>query len=719
MAFNVPIFNQIGKKTPVYPLPAYAPAGDWPSMTPVTNEVLFLASNATNAKYAITTTFTRPGSENIYIDWGDGTTDTISSTGSTTTLHTFTTGGTPSTRGYDTWKIRVYGDSGTRITLCKSVQYTGDYANNISGLLQAVYGNNTILGCSQSFTAIHGYLEYVRFPEGMTSTTMFQACVNNRVLQAVDMPTSYSAVENLSTAFYECTSLVSITFPSDMTAVTTAAEAFSGCSSLEYVVYPATWNSCTAFNRTHQNNYSLGTAVLPELPNCTTFDFSFSACRNLKFVNIPKIKSGVSVNFTATFGSCSSLVGVNLDPTTTATIDFNTTFNACTSIKSITIPSNVTATGYATAFNGCSNLANVSLPTSGTSIASGGFVNAFNGCGSLTEVNLPSAPSASQSFQSTFQNCYNLSKIVIPSGYNITSLQNTFNACNAINTVEFTGTLNNCTTMAGTFTSCFSLTNVTLPTGLTGVTTIANAFQNNYALKSIVFPATMSALTTMTNAFTGCYSLVSITLPTTVGTQVAGSFTSLFQNCYSLKEVTFPASVGTTINAYGTTFQNCYALKTVTLPTTQTTALGAALGIPNMFNACYMLETINNLDKLGNNATGSTTYLDGTNTFLLAYSLTSASFSTKFSKLVMGGTDGSANKSKLTSLRLLNTGSGQYAGSSPQVDVKYSALDATALNQLFTDLPTVTSKTINITGCDGAATCTRSIATGKGWTVTG
>ena len=41
------------------------------------------------------------------------------------------------------------------------------------------------------------------------------------------------------------------------------------------------------------------------------------------------------------------------------------------------------------------------------------------------------------------------------------------------------------------------------------------------------------------------------------------------------------------------------------------------------------------------------------------------------------------------------------------------------MDQLFTDLTTIVGKTINITGCSGAAGCTRSIATAKGWTVTG
>jgi len=49
-------------------------------------------------------------------------------------------------------------------------------------------------------------------------------------------------------------------------------------------------------------------------------------------------------------------------------------------------------------------------------------------------------------------------------------------------------------------------------------------------------------------------------------------------------------------------------------------------------------------------------------------------------------------------------------------------LGQAALVQVFNDLPTITAKTINITGASGAAALTapeRAIATGKGWTITG
>jgi hypothetical protein len=80
------------------------------------------------------------------------------------------------------------------------------------------------------------------------------------------------------------------------------------------------------------------------------------------------------------------------------------------------------------------------------------------------------------------------------------------------------------------------------------------------------------------------------------------------------------------------------------------------------------------------------------------------------------------NLTKLTSLRLRNNGAGQYAGVSPQIDIRYNGLGQAALVQVFNDLPTIVSKTINITDNPGAALLTapeRLIATGKGWTIVG
>ena len=59
------------------------------------------------------------------------------------------------------------------------------------------------------------------------------------------------------------------------------------------------------------------------------------------------------------------------------------------------------------------------------------------------------------------------------------------------------------------------------------------------------------------------------------------------------------------------------------------------------------------------------------------------------------------------------------SGSSMTTSVAFCNLNAAALNQIFTNLGTVTSGTITITSTPGSATCNRSLATAKGWTVTG
>jgi hypothetical protein len=150
----------------------------------------------------------------------------------------------------------------------------------------------------------------------------------------------------------------------------------------------------------------------------------------------------------------------------------------------------------------------------------------------------------------------------------------------------------------------------------------------------------------------------------------------------------------------------------LTLPTTQTSALTT---LTSAFAQCSNLTTINNLNRLGSLSAAP---LVGATLINNSNKLLALSFSCPFSALAVNGAS-ATNFNKLNSLRLLNVGSSQWSGVSPQINVSFCDLDVAALNQLFTDLTTVTTKTINITGCTGAAGCTRSIATSKGWTVTG
>jgi hypothetical protein len=60
----------------------------------------------------------------------------------------------------------------------------------------------------------------------------------------------------------------------------------------------------------------------------------------------------------------------------------------------------------------------------------------------------------------------------------------------------------------------------------------------------------------------------------------------------------------------------------------------------------------------------------------------------------------------------------QVIGLSVSFSVANCKLSAAALDEIYTNLPTVTDQTITVTGNYGTATHTPSIATAKGWTVT-
>ncbi len=120
MAFNLPVQNVYSKKLePV----AWVRPSDWPVITDTPNEVQFLMSDIGRASCTIRTQYTRDtGSQTIVIDWGDGTTDTVTASGQTLTTHQYTVGsGTPCSLGYTTFKVRVYftGAGTSTMVLCR------------------------------------------------------------------------------------------------------------------------------------------------------------------------------------------------------------------------------------------------------------------------------------------------------------------------------------------------------------------------------------------------------------------------------------------------------------------------------------------------------------------------------------------------------------------------------------------------------------------------
>ena len=197
------------------------------------------------------------------------------------------------------------------------------------------------------------------------------------------------------------------------------------------------------------------------------------------------------------------------------------------------------------------------------------------------------------------------------------------------------------------------------------------------------------------------------------GTQGITSYENAFYTpgtgiqCRELVACTIPTFVNCISTSYMLMY--CSSLSSLTLPT----SWGNVTNTSNMLSYCYSLRILNGIEFLGSQTVQS----DFTDILRDVQALTGTiTIGSLLTKIGIYGASG--HNLLCTGIRLTNSGS-TFTGSSPQVNVSYTNLDATALNQLFTDLPTLTGKTINITGSTGAGTCDKSIATAKGWTVTG
>ncbi len=301
--------------------------------------------------------------------------------------------------------------------------------------------------------------------------------------------------------------------------------------------------------------------------------------------------------------------------------------------------------------------------------------------------------------------CNILSKCKIGGFDNSTSTANMFNYCTNLSSVTLPDTWGTVATVLSMFSYCQFLSTVTLPSSWGNVATTQTMFNFCSALSSIALPASWGNVTNVTGMFTSC-NLKTVTLPTSWGNVT--TLVDMFTNCSCLIKTTLPNTWGIVSSIYEM-FNGCSSLYSITLPP----SWGNVTNANSAFSYCSALKTIENLNFLGS----ITAQSDFASILLSCEFLQQAIVvGSLLSKIAINGASGKLLK--CTSIRLTNSGS-TFTGSSPQVNVSYTSLDVVALNLLFGDLPTLVGKTINITGCPGAATCTRTIATAKGWTVTG
>ena len=172
-------------------------------------------------------------------------------------------------------------------------------------------------------------------------------------------------------AFYECTSLTSITIPDSVTSI--GIDAFYCCTSLTSITIP---DSITSIGN---NAFALCSSLTSiTIPDSVTSigNNAFSDCTSLTSITIPDSVTSIGDD---AFAYCYSLTSVTIPDSVTSIGNF--AFFGCYSLKSITISDSVTSIGN-NAFSGCTSLKSIKIPDSVTSIGS----YAFSDCTSLTSV---------------------------------------------------------------------------------------------------------------------------------------------------------------------------------------------------------------------------------------------------------------------------------------------------------------------------------------------
>ena len=404
--------------------------------------------------------------------------------------------------------------------------------------------------------------------------------------------------------------------------------------------------------------YGLQKAILGDFPACTTFGSMFRTNYALRYAYIGKTSNGT--DFTQMFENCRLMRTAPMMDLSKATT-VSSMFSTCVNLVNVPAYDTRNVTNFQAMFASCKSLKNI--PNFNTSKGTN-FQSTFDNNNSL-EQHPKWDFSNGTNFYGLFTSCWNLRSINVHIP-NATTTNRFANDCTALETVTITdmGKSLDSTYM---FQSAHSLRTVNL-SNTASVTNWQWAFSYNYTLAAAP-ELNMRDATLIDAMFYYCYGLRYVPLYNTAN--VTG-FTSVFYLNYNL--TTVPAFNTRNVTAINSCFSDCQALKE--LPASFD--LANCLTFNSMFSGCISL--------------------------------------TKAPAIVMSkATDASGMFSSCNSLADA-TGLSNVRST---ISLNVCLMSANNLNRVYTNLPTRTGVTIDVTSNYGTTLDTPSIATSKGWTVTG
>ncbi len=306
----------------------------------------------------------------------------------------------------------------------------------------------------------------------------------------------------------------------------------------------------------------------------------------------------------------------------------------------------------------CSNLIELKIGTTGTLTSV-----SFSGC-----TNLPTAPflntASVTSMTSMFSNCKMLTTVPLYNTASVTSMANMFSSCSALTNVPLFNTVS-VTSMSAMFSACSSLTTVPL-FNTAAVLNMSSMFSTCTSLISVPLFNT-AAVTDMNTMFSGCISITTVPL---FNTAAVTAMNSMFNGASSL--ITVPLWNVAAVTNMNAMFNQCVSM--TSFPLWVTTSLS---NVGNLFTGCTGLRELP----------------------AMAFNSATTAATTIFSNCKL-------SRIGITGIPVTHT-------------IASNILSGAELDSYYTGLPTISSQTITVTGNYGITGDTPTIATAKGWTVTG
>ena len=462
--------KNIGMARPYVPIPSSPWVRDpnWPALPSVSGLQKFsgLAAifNSTNNWISFEITVT--GTISYTVDWGDGTSNTYT------------------TSGVQFKNISYAGISASPIT------HSGQTYKPCIITVTVNTGNMTFFNLqSNSWTNALG--NTATFLTG-TSTSWLDIAIEGQYITTLTISNSAGSMRHY---------LLESCYIGNMPLVTSFQNLFYWCVSLRNV---SILNSINVTNMISMfvNCYSLTTVSLFNTQNVTDMGSMFNLCYSL--TTVPLFNTQNVTNMTSMFNACRSLTTVPLFNTQNVQ-STSGMFTTCNSLTTVPLFNTIKVTDMSNMFNSCSQLTTAPLFNT---IACTSTSTMFQACYSLTEVPLFNTQNV-QSTSGMFASCFSLTTVPLFNTIACINMSTMFQACYSLTTVPLFNT-QNVQSMQSMFNSCFSLTTVPLfnTQNVTVMTTMFNACNK---LESVPLFNTI-ACNSMNNMLSGCSSIKSIPL---------------------------------------------------------------------------------------------------------------------------------------------------------------------------------------------------------------